>query len=138
MRSCARPPLRPSWSFHDPHALLTAAALAAGLALAAPALAGSTAAATPLAGTVGPGFTITLAKAGKPVKTLKSGAYKITVADKSASHDFHILGPGVNKVITTVPFKGSKSVTVTLKKGKYTIQCDPHAALGMKSTFTVS
>ena len=118
--------------------LLTAAALAAGLVLAAPALAGSAATATPLAGTVGPGFTITLAKAGKPVKTLKPGAYKITVADKSTSHNFHILGPGVNKEITTVPFKGSKSVTVTLKKGKYTIQCDPHAAQGMKSTFTVS
>ena len=41
--------------------LLTAAALTASLALAVPALAGS-AAATPLTGTVGPGFTITLAK----------------------------------------------------------------------------
>ena len=111
--------------------LLAAAALAAGLALAAPALAGS--AATPLAGTVGPGFTITLTKAGKPVKTLKPGAYKITVADKSNAHNFHILGPGVNKKITTVPFMGSESATVTLKKGKYTIQCDPHAAAGMKS-----
>jgi plastocyanin len=29
-------------------------------------------------------------------------------------------------------------VTVTLKKGKYTYQCDPHAAGGMKGTFTVS
>jgi plastocyanin len=117
--------------------LLTTAAIAASLALAAPALAGS-AAATPLAGTVGPGFTITLTKSGKPVKTLKPGSYKITVADKSSSHNFHILGPGVNNKITTVPFKGTKSATVTLKKGKYTIQCDPHAASGMKSTFTVS
>ena len=117
--------------------LLTTAAIAASLALAAPALAGS-AAATPLAGTVGPGFTITLTKSGKPVKTLKPGSYKITVADKSSSHDFHIFGPGVNNKITTVPFKGTKSATVTLKKGKYTFQCDPHAASGMKSTFTVS
>ena len=116
--------------------LLTTAAIAASLALAAPALAGS-AAATPLAGTVGPGFTITLTKSGKPVKTLKPGSYKITVADKSSSHDFHIFGPGVQKVVTTVPFKGTKTVTVTLKAGKYTFQCDPHAAAGMKGTFTV-
>jgi plastocyanin len=115
--------------------LLTAAAVVASFALAAPALAATT---TPLAGTVGPGFTITLTKAGKPVKTLKAGTYKITVADKSSSHNFHILGPGLNNKITSVPFTGSKSVTVTLKKGKYTIQCDPHAARGMKSTFTVA
>jgi plastocyanin len=116
---------------------LTTAALAASLALAAPALAGSTAA-TPLAGTVGPGFTITLAKAGKNVKTLKHGSYVITVKDKSSSHDFHIFGPGVAKVVTSVPFVGTKKITVTLKKGTYTIQCDPHARGGMKSTFKVT
>jgi plastocyanin len=118
--------------------LITAAALTASLALAAPvALAGS-AAATPLTGTVGPGFTITLAsKAGK-VKTLKPGSYKITVKDKSSSHNFHIFGPGVKKVVTTVPFVGTKVITVTLKKGTYTYQCDPHAAAGMKATFKVA
>ena len=118
--------------------LLTAVAVVGSLALAVPALAGAAATATPLAGSVGPGFTITLKKAGTTVKALKPGSYKITVADKSSSHNFHILGPGVNNKITSVPFVGSKSVTVTLKKGKYTIQCDPHAALGMKSTFTVA
>jgi plastocyanin len=118
--------------------LLTAAALAASLALAAPALAGSTATPTPLAGTVGPGFTITLAKAGKNVKTLKPGSYAITVKDKSDEHNFHIFGPGVAKVVTSVPFVGTKKVTVTLKKGTYTIQCDPHAKQGMKSTFKVA
>ena len=118
--------------------ITAAATLTASLALAAPvALAGS-AAATPLTGTVGPGFTITLAnKAGK-VKTLKHGSYKITVKDKSSSHNFHIFGPGVKKVVTSVPFVGTKTVTVTLKKGKYTYQCDPHAAAGMKATFKVS
>jgi plastocyanin len=117
--------------------LLTAAALTASLALAAPALAAQTASA-PLAGSVGPGFTITLKnKVGKPVKTLKPGSYTITVKDQSTSHDFHLFGPGVKNVITTVPFKGTKKVTVTLKAGKYTFQCDPHAASGMKGTFTV-
>jgi plastocyanin len=117
--------------------LFTAAALTASLALATPALAGP-AAATPLAGTVGPGFTITLAKAGKAVKSLKHGSYTITVKDKSAAHNFHIFGPGVKKVVTSVPFVGTKKVTVTLKKGTYTYQCDPHAQSGMKATFKVS
>jgi plastocyanin len=116
---------------------ITAALAIASLGLAAPAIAHPTAA-TPLAGTVGPGFTITLDKGGKKVSTLKAGSYTIKVSDKANVHDFHIFGPGVNKVITTVPFVGTKSVTVTLKKGTYTYQCDPHAALGMKATFKVA
>jgi plastocyanin len=116
---------------------LTAAALAASLALAAPALAAQTAA-TPLAGTVGPGFTITLTKGGKAVKTLPHGSYKVTVKDEGKIHDFDLFGPGVKKVITSVPFVGTKSVTVTLKKGTYTFQCDPHARSGMKGTFKVT
>ena len=120
------------------HTLVATAALAlASLGLAAPALA-APAAATPLAGTVGPGFTITLAKAGKKVTTLKPGAYAITVTDKATIHNFHLLGPGVNKQITSVPFKGMKTITVTLKKGTYVYQCDPHAAGGMKGSFKVA
>jgi len=117
--------------------LAAAGALAAGLVLSAPALAASSAS-TPLAGTVGPGFTIKLTKGGTSVKTLKPGSYTLTVRDKSASHNFHIFGPGVAKVVTTVPFVGTKTVTVTLKKGTYTFQCDPHAQSGMKGTFKVS
>jgi plastocyanin len=119
------------------HSLIATAAVAvASLGLAAPSLA--SAAATPLAGTVGPGFTITLAKAGKKVSSLKAGSYAITVTDKAKIHNFHLIGPGVNKMITTVPAVGKKSVTVTLKKGTYTYQCDPHAAGGMKGTFKVT
>jgi plastocyanin len=92
---------------------------------------------TALTGTVGPGFTIKLVKGGAKVTSLKSGSYRITVSDKAAVHDFHLLGPGLNKVITSVPFKGTKTVTLTLKSGSYTYQCDPHAAAGMKGTFTV-
>ncbi len=115
----------------------TAALALASLALAAPALAAPVKA-TPLAGTVGPGFTITLAKAGKHVTTLKPGSYAITVADKAKIHNFHLIGPGVDKQITSVPFQGTKRVTVKLVKGTYTYQCDPHASGGMKGTFTVS
>jgi plastocyanin len=118
------------------HPFVATAALAiASLALAAPALASPSA--TALTGSVGPGFTITLAQGGKKVTSLKAGSYTIAVSDKSNIHDFHLLGPGVNKVVTTVPFVGKKSVTVTLKKGTYTYQCDPHAAAGMKGSFKV-
>jgi hypothetical protein len=98
----------------------------------------SAGAATPvLRGTVGPGFTIVLKKGTTKVTTLKRGRYMIRVADKSSSHDFHLLGPGVNKRITSVLFVGTKTVTVTLRPGTYTYQCDPHALSGMTAKFRV-
>ena len=57
--------------------------------------------------------------------------------DKSDQHNFHLIGPGVDDEVTDVPFMGEKTVTVKLEKGTYTYQCDPHAASGMKGTFTV-
>jgi plastocyanin len=108
--------------------------LVAMLAIAAPIGAMSTAT---LTGTVGPGFTITLKKGGAKVKTLKAGTYTIKVTDKSNIHNFHLKGPGVNKVITTTPFKGTKSVTVRLKKGTYKYVCDPHAS-SMHGSFRVT
>ena len=89
-------------------------------------------------GSVGPGFTIKLAAGGKTVTKLKAGvAYTFTVKDQAAIHDFHLTGPGVNKVITSVPFMGTKSVVLTLKKGTYRFVCDPHAS-SMKGSFTVA
>ncbi len=90
-----------------------------------------------LVGTVGPGFTIGLTSNGKPVKTLKAGSFTITVNDKSSIHDFHLTGPGVNKVITSVAATGTKSVTLTLKKGTYKFVCDPHA-FSMHGSFKVT
>jgi plastocyanin len=112
---------------------LLAAGLVATLALAAPVGAMGP---TKLTGTVGPGFTISLKKGGVKVKTLKAGKYTITVTDKSNIHDFHLTGPGVNKMITTIAFKGTKTVTVTVKKGRYTYKCDPHP--NMVGHFTVN
>ena len=89
-----------------------------------------------LTGTVGPSFTITLKYEGEKVKKLDPGKYVLTVNDKASIHDFHLIGPGVNKVVTTVAFTGTKTVTLTLKKGKYTYQCDPHST-AMRGTFTV-
>ena len=87
-------------------------------------------AATPkLAGTVGPGFTISMKK------PTKAGKYTLVVSDKSSLHNFHLKGPNVN-VKTTVPATGSKRFTITVKKGKYTFLCDPHPTQ-MKGSFTI-
>ena len=73
-----------------------------------------------LTGTVGPGFTISMNK-----KTVKAGAYVITVHDLASIHDFHLSGPGVNKK-TSVTGTGTTKWTVQLKKGTYRFVCDPH------------
>jgi plastocyanin len=90
-----------------------------------------------LTGEVGPGFTIEVSKAGKDVTTLKAGTYKIHIEDKASFHNFHLAGPGVNRK-TSVSFTGETTWTVKLKRGRYTYQCDPHAAAGMKGHFKVT
>ena len=101
--------------------------VAVAAALAVSGSAGARSAVTTLNGTVGPGFTITLKDSkGKKVKSLKAGTYKIKVSDKSPIHDFVLKGPGLKVGITKVPFTGTKTVSVTLKKGKYKYYCSPH------------
>jgi plastocyanin len=88
-------------------------------------------------GKVGPGFTIGLTNSsGAKVTTAKAGTYKFVVSDLSDIHNFHLTGPGLNKVITTVAFKGTKTLTLTLKKGTYKYVCDPHASI-MKGSFVI-
>jgi plastocyanin len=91
-----------------------------------------------LEGETGPGFTIEVEQDGKDAESVKAGTYTLKVEDKSDMHNFHLTGPGVDEEVTDVPFMGEKSVTVTLEKGTYTYQCDPHASNGMKGTFTVT
>lgn len=107
----------------------TAVAVVSGPVTAAPA-------ATRLVATVGPGYTITLTKAGKKVKLLKAGKYSITVRDRSGIHDFHVVGP-VHKVLSSVSGTGTKTVAVTLKRGKYVFYCAPHKS-AMKGSFKVT
>jgi plastocyanin len=113
--------------------ILLAAALAVAATFALPAGAKSTG----LKGEVNDNFQIKLTKGGVRVKTLKHGTYSIKIEDKSSSHNFRLKGPGVNKA-TSVAFIGERTWKVTLKRGKYTIQCDPHALSGMRSTFRVT
>ena len=90
-----------------------------------------------LNGETGPGYSIEVTKAGKDVKALKAGTYKLKVEDKSSIHNFHLIGPGVNKK-TSLSFTGETTWTIKLKPGKYTYQCDIPVASGMKGTFKVT
>jgi plastocyanin len=105
------------------------------LALTALVIAGtafSRSTATPtLKGVVGPGFTIKLTKGGKRVKTLKAGRYKFAISDKSSIHNFVVerakpSKPKIERSITSVPFKGTKTVVMTLKAGRWSFYCAPH------------
>ena len=78
---------------------------------------------------VGPGFTISLKKGGKKVKQLKAGRYKFVITDKSSMHDFTLeqeKGGKFEKHLTKVPFTGTMTKTVTLKKGKWKYYCSTH------------
>jgi plastocyanin len=110
-------------------------AIAAAVAAVLVAVAPAGAALPKLVGTDGPGFTITLKKAGKKVTRIKAGRYTITVKDLSAAHNFHLTGPGVNKS-TSISGTGTKTWTVRLKKGTYKFVCDPHAPI-MHGSFKV-
>jgi hypothetical protein len=118
----------------------TVAAVTASVALVLVATSlggGSSTSATALRGTVGPGFTIKLTKAGKIVRGLKAGTYKLTVADRSAGHNFVLEKEhGAERVITSVSFVGTKTVTVRLTRGVWKVYCDPHASV-MVARFAV-
>ena len=112
--------------------LTFAAALAAiAAALAVPGLAPAGTRNNTLIGTDGPGFTITMSK-----KTVQAGTYTIVINDKSNIHNFRLTGPGVNK-LTSVPWVGTTTWTVQLKKGIYRFVCDPHATI-MKGVLRVT
>ena len=81
-----------------------------------------------LVGTVGPGSSISLKKSsGASAKTLAAGKYSISIRDLSKAHNFHLIGPGVNKS-TGVRFTGRVTWAVTLRKGAYRFQSDTNKA----------
>ena len=122
---------------------IIAASLAAALVLAGTALSRATSTTT-LKGVVGPGFTISLKKAGKSVKgkTLKAGTYKVVVSDKSDFHNFTLerekpKKPHFEFHLTGTGFTGSKTKTVTLKPGNWRFYCSIHEAM-MHGDFKVT
>jgi len=99
------------------------------LALAASAFAGSQATNPKLLGVVGKNdaFNISLTSKGQAVKTLKAGTYTIVIQDDSTIHNYELDGPsGKSWTFTSVGFKGTKTITLKLAKGKYKAYCAPH------------
>jgi len=82
-----------------------------------------------LSGSVGPGAKITF------VRSAKAGKAVLTIRDRSATDNFHLTGPGVNKK-TAVRSKGTVTWAVTLKAGAYRYRSDAHTKL--KGTMRVS
>jgi plastocyanin len=108
---------------------LGAASLAAGV--------GVQAAAGPqtVTGVVGPSFSISLKEHTKTVKTLAPGTYAFVIHDKSSIHNFHLLGPGVDRK-TSVTGTGTSTWRLTLRRGTYRFRCDAHPTI-MKGKFVV-
>jgi plastocyanin len=109
---------------------LIAVLVAAALAVAGAALSSGTSMPT-LKGTVGPGYTVSLTKGGKKVKSLKAGKYKIVVSDKSNFHNTVLERekpdkPKLEKDITGTGFTGTKTVVMTVKPGSWRFYCSVH------------
>jgi plastocyanin len=114
-----------------PQRLAVLVALAV-LALLAP----SAAEAATFYGKVGPTATITLERGdGTVVRRIQDGRHTFVIRDRSSRHNFHLLGPGVDRK-TRVPFTGRRRWTVTLGVGTYRYRCDPHRA-SMRGSFRV-
>ena len=120
---------------------VVAAVVAFGSAGAAMAFHSASAATPTLNGTVGPNFTISLKDSkGKKVKTLKAGTYKFVITDKADIHTFDVAqtkGGKFHKELTSDVFKGKKTVTVKLTKGKWQYYCAVHPT-EMFGNFTVT
>ena len=115
---------------------ITAAAASSAVAVlaAAPAVADTP---QPLRGHTGPGFEIALVDAnGADVRAIDApGTYTFVIDDRSELHDFHLVGPNVDRA-TTVVGMGTETWTVDLATGTYNYFCDPHATT-MRGSFTV-
>jgi hypothetical protein len=73
--------------------------------------------------TVGPGATIRVAP-----RSVRAGRVRITVNDRTAAHNFHLTGPGVNRR-TGVAFRGQARWTLTLRRGVYRYRSDARPSL---------
>jgi hypothetical protein len=80
-------------------------------------------------------FVISLRDAsGNVVTHLDPGTYDVAVSDRSAVHNLHLKGPGVDQ---STPIEEAQEVTwtVTFADGRYTFVCDAHATT-MRGYFT--
>jgi hypothetical protein len=84
-----------------------------------------------LTGTVSASGKLTFAIAGKPVKRLSAGRYRITVVDKAATRSFVVREDGHTAItVSSVPFVGTRSLTLKLAAGHWSF----YTTAGAKST----
>ncbi|HEY7604859.1 MAG TPA: hypothetical protein VH760_11415 [Gaiellaceae bacterium] len=83
-----------------------------------------------LAGSVGPDKRIALTRAGSRLRvvSLKPGAVVLRVVDRSATDNFRLTGPGVNRA-TTKAGKSTVTWRLTLKRGTYAYRSDATPSL---------
>jgi len=109
--------------------LIAAAVLVVAAAFAVTALARPQAS-QKLIGVVGKNdaYKITLTtSAGRLVKTLKPGTYTLVIHDDSSIHNYELDGPhGKSWTFTSVPFKGTKTMTIKFAAGAYKAYCSAH------------
>ena len=121
--------------------VLAAVVAAVAAAFAVTALARPQASHPQLIGTVGKNdaYKITLTTpAGALVKKLKAGTYTVVIHDDASIHNYELDGPhGKSWTFTSVPFKGTKTVTLKFVPGAYKAYCAPHEST-MFQHFTVS
>ena len=132
LRACCEIRVEPGRVDTDVRSRLLVFAVTALAALTTPAVA----AADDLVAIVGPGTNISLTRPdGTRVTHLDPGTHTITVHDRSDVHNFHLIGPGVDRA-TGVDEIGTETWTVTFRDGTYRYVCDPHATV-MRGSFTV-
>jgi hypothetical protein len=108
--------------------LIKVCALAVAGALELAAIASASPVQAPkLFGTVGPGYTITLKRDGKLVRTLRAGKYRLVISDRAPYHDFTLEGTRLpTTVITGDGFVGTRTMTLSLEPGTYKYYCALH------------
>jgi hypothetical protein len=86
--------------------------------------------------TSGPAELITLkTSAGKAVKQMKLGTYKVTVRDRGRDHNAHVVAPGFNRKTKPLEYTGTQIWTIKLARtGSFRFLCDPHAITGMRGS----
>ena len=72
-----------------------------------------------LVGAVSAAGKLTMTFKGKPVVSLSQGKYTLKVTDKSTKAGFIVAGGGKKVTVTTVGYKGSKSVTLNVTNGQW-------------------
>jgi hypothetical protein len=89
-----------------------------------------------LTASLSPTGALTLTSRGKPVSTLKAGAYRITVSDRSAKSGVVVESAklGSTATLTTQGFVGTRKATITLKAGAWTY----YSGLGKIHRFVVT